>query len=81
MTDDGDRITLTPGFDLQNAEAVLGIVKCYPFDQTRQDLVRTRRRCPRHLSMMAIKMPGRYAEKRWVLQPGCSMVGRVTLLG
>jgi hypothetical protein len=27
MANDGDQITLTSGFDAQNAEAVLGVVK------------------------------------------------------
>ena len=60
MTKEGYQIALAASFHPQYAEAVLGIVKRHPVDQTGQDFRRPRRRCPRHLSMMEVKVRRRH---------------------
>ena len=63
MTKDGYKVALPAGFDPQHAEAVLGIVKRDPVDQTGQDLRRARCRCPHHLRRMEEKVRRRHI--RW----------------
>jgi hypothetical protein len=70
MANDGDQITLTSGFDAQNAEAVLGVVKRDAVDQPGQDFcLRACPRCCPHHVMMEIKIVGRYrhqaGEEAW----------------
>jgi hypothetical protein len=53
VADDGDCITLSPGFDPQHAEAVLDVVKRHPVDQSGQNLSWRARLCwLRHPGMM-----------------------------
>jgi hypothetical protein len=64
MANDGDQITLTSGFDAQNTEAVLGVVKRDAVDQTGQNLGWGA--CPRcfwHRVMMENKILGRYRDR------------------
>ena len=39
MTDDGDEIALAARLYAQNAEAVLVIMECYPFDESGENFV------------------------------------------
>ncbi len=60
MTEDGDQVALTAGFDAQDAEAVLVVVEGDALDEAGQDLGwRARLWCLRHQGMMEIKILGR----------------------
>jgi hypothetical protein len=63
VADDGDEITLTTGFDTQNAEAVLGVVERDAVDQSCEDLGwRARLGWLHHPRMMNRKIRTRYRD-------------------
>src|SRR5215469_6061134 len=63
VTEHGDQVALTAGFDPQHAEAVLVVVEGDALDQAGQDLGRARRRCARHPGTMEIGCLVRYHDR------------------
>ena len=64
VADDGDEVALPPGFDLQDAEAVLEVVKGDAVDQPGQDLGRgARPRCFGHQDLVDIRVLKPYRDR------------------